>query len=280
MSNLISLKNKIRSIRTTQKITHAIRLSSMSVYSKLDKQNNFLNDYSLNIKETFSELLSYSPDWKNKTFLPDDILDTNPLFIIISSSKGLCGSFNSNLFRYFERACFIEEHQIAKFITIGKKSEDLIKSKNLGEIILGVNDLTFSNFVSLANEISNLINFDYKFSSVSVYSNLFKSFFLQIPRKTTLIPIAISKNQGRQEKDFLWEQDRNHILNNLALKYLNSSVLNILFQSLISENAARFIAMDNSTTNAEKLLEKLTLQFNKSRQALITREVSELAANF
>jgi len=70
VSTLIFLKNKIRSIQTTRKITHAVRLSSMAVYSKLEKQNKFLNEYSLNIANMFSELLAYSSDWKNKTFLP------------------------------------------------------------------------------------------------------------------------------------------------------------------------------------------------------------------
>lgn len=279
MSTLISLKNKIKSIQTTQKITHAIRLSSMSVYSKLEKQSKFLSDYSVHVSNMFSQILSCSPDWKNPIFSPDDILDVNPLFIVISSSKGLCGSFNSNLFRYFERACFIEEHQVAKFITIGKKSESFIKSKKLGESVLSIDELTVSNFDSVAKEISSLINSHYEFSSVSVYSNLFKSFFVQKPHKTTLIPIDVSKRKG-DEIEFLWEQPKDQILNNLALKYLNSSILNILFQSLIAENASRFVAMDSSTNNAEKLLERLILHFNKTRQTLITREVSELSVNF
>ena len=281
MSTLTLLKNKIRSIQTTQKITHAVRLISMSFYSKLEKQNVYLQDYTINISQLFSQLLAFVPEWKNPIIFPDDILDTNPLFIVISAAKGLCGSFNSNLFRYFERAFFVEEHQKPIFITIGQKATKLIKEKKAGEIILSVDEITSSNFVPFADKIVEIIN-DRKniYSSVSIYSNHFKNFFTQKPQKTTLIPVSIKQPMQVAEIEFIWEQSQDAILDYLAAKYIKSSILNLLFQSLISENAARFIAMDSSTTNAEKILEKLTLQFNKTRQTLITREVSELAANF
>ena len=109
-----------------------------------------------------------------------------------------------------------------------------------------------------------------------------KSIFIQNPQKTSLISLNTEQQQNTldtSQTDITWEQDKSEILNYTAQRFINSSILNILFQSLLAENAARFLAMDSSTTNAENFLEKLTLQYNKSRQALITREVSELSAN-
>jgi F-type H+-transporting ATPase subunit gamma len=283
VSQLTPLKRKIKSIQTTQKITHAVRLISMSFYSKLEKQNVFLQDYKNSICDVFTQLVVSFPEWKNPVLFPEDILDSSPLFVIISSSKGLCGSFNSNLFRYFERAFFVEKHQKATFITIGQKATNFIKEKNAENILQSYEELTLSNFDSIAAKLVSLINDTQgNYSSVSFFSNYLKNFFVQRPQKSTLTPVSLGKvknNDNMFDGDLIWEQSPKEILDYLAFEYLRSSILNILFQSMISENAARFLAMDSSTTNAEKILEKLTLQFNKTRQALITKEVAELSAN-
>ena len=287
MTQLTPLKQKIKAIQTTQKITHAIRLASRSVYSKLEKQNKPLKHYQTSIDNLFSQIANLNAEWKNPILFPDDILNSNPLFIIISSAKGLCGSFNSNLFRYLQRKFFLEEHQKPTFIAIGTKAIRFIQKEKLGEIICSHNELTSNNFDSISKDLTDIINNGKTlYSSVSFYSNHFKNFFIQQPQKTTLIPISTNNGENDDENkqteksvEFIYEQDEKEILDNIANKYLKSSILNVLFQSLISENAARFLAMDSSTTNAENFLEKLTLQYNKSRQALITREVSELAAN-
>jgi F-type H+-transporting ATPase subunit gamma len=283
VSQLTPLKRKIKSIQTTQKITHAVRLISMSFYSKLEKQNVFLQEYKNSISDIFTQLVASFPEWKNSILFPEDIMDSRPLFVIVSSSKGLCGSFNSNLFRYFERAFFVEKHQKATFITIGQKATNFIKEKNTGDILQSYEELTSSNFDSIAAKLVSLITDSAgNYSSVSFFSNYLKNFFVQRPQKTTLVPVGLEKvknNNDVFDGDLIWEQTSEVVLDYLALEYLKSSTLNVLFQSMISENAARFLAMDSSTTNAEKILEKLTLQFNKTRQALITKEVAELSAN-
>jgi F-type H+-transporting ATPase subunit gamma len=282
VSQLTSLKRKIKSIQTTQKITHAVRLISMSFYSKLEKQNVFLQEYKNSIYELFTQLAASMPEWRNPILFPEDILDSTPLIIIASSSKGLCGSFNSNLFRYIERSLFLEKHQKACFITIGQKATSFIKEKDIGKIIQSYEELNTSNFGAIAEKLVSIINDSQNgYSSVSFFSNHLKNFFVQRPHKNTLIPVSLEKVKNDVfDANIIWEQDKELVLDYLALKYLKSSVLNILFQSMISENAARFLAMDSSTTNAEKILEKLTLQFNKTRQALITKEVAELSSNF
>ena len=269
MSHLTHLKRRIKSIQTTEKITHAMRLIAMSLYSKLEKQNEPLNHYIEHLQSIFAELLERCPEWENKTFLPNDILDPNPLFIVISATKGFCGGLNNHLFRYVEQKLHIEEHQSPTFLTLGNNFADI--SKNIAKIIV-----------------------DGSYSSVTVYSSFFKNFFAQKPTISKVIPIeATTKDVDSQKAESeselskkiiekespIWEQNNLEIINFVADRYLNARLTHIMFQALISEYASRFVAMDGATTNAEKYLETLTLQFNKLRQALITREVSELSAS-
>lgn len=284
MAQLTQLKRKIQAVNTTKKITHAIRLVSMASYSKLEKQVKFLNSYKKNIDITFAQLLEQCPDWTNKILFPDDIFDKTPLIILISSTRGLCGSFNANLIRFIEKKLIFENNQKPQFITIGQKAKKEILSKSIGEIILSFDEFNYNNLDLIGSEITKKIYANKNnYSSVCFYSNKFINFFTQKPTQSTLIPTNLEFEKEETEiqnfSDPIYEQNKEDILGFLASKYIKSTIWELLFQSLISENASRFLAMDSSNTNAEKIVDKLTLQYNKSRQALITREVSELAAN-
>ncbi len=284
MAQLTQLRRKIQAIETTKKITYAIRLVSMASYAKLDKQVNFLREYKNNISKTFTQILNIKEsEWNNKILFPEDIFDQTPLIIVISSTKGLCGSFNSNLNRFMERKLIIEKNQKPEFITIGNKAKKEIEAKNLGEIILNFNELNYSLLETISSKIIDKIYENNKtYSSVIFYSNKLINFFIQRPQKTTLIPVILDTLEEQnisKEFDPILTQNEKDILDFMAEKYIKSSITEILFQSLIAESASRFLAMDSSNTNAKKILERLTLQYNKSRQSLITKEVSELCSN-
>lgn len=296
MSQLAHLRQKIKSIQTTKKVTHAIRLVSMSLYSKLERQDATLKYYTKTVRELFCDHLQYAPEWNNPVLVPQDLFDTNPLFIIVSSSRGLCGSLNSNLFRYLESAVFLKDQKKVSFITVGTKAHKFIKESGWGEVICNYAELNTNNFITVADSlVEKIVNAPVHYSSVSLLGSERRSFFSQRPRKMTLIPLSLEKpqptsgeqvpgdvtlgaSQSHEEDEVIWEQQNEEILETLATGYLRCSLIDMLFQSLLAEYAARFLAMDNSTTNAEKYLEKLTLQYNKARQAAITKEVSELTA--
>lgn len=289
MSQLIQLKRRIKSIKTTEKVTHAMRLIAMSLYTKLEKERVPIKYYKQNVENTFKYLSAQHPSWQKKIFSHQDLLDSRPLFIIISATKGFCGGLNNNLFKYLEMVLFVEEHQQPKFITIGKKATAYVKNNNLGEIIESIHDLNSNNYIDISNKLTKIITEKGDaFSSVTMYSSTFKNFFAQRPSKNIVLPIKFEEsNENDQESPLntedgiepIWEQNPSCVLNYMANKYINSYMMNILFQALVSEYAARFVAMDGATTNAENYLETLTRQFNKLRQALITREVSELSAS-
>ena len=282
MSQLIQLKQKIGSTGTIKKITHAVRLVSMSLYSKLEKKKKSIENYKNNIISLFNYVQKFNPESRNKILFPDDLKDSTPLFIIVSTSKGLCGSLNSNLLRYLKQVIILEKHQQAHFIIIGTKSQKFIEKLNLSnptKLHCSYNEVNAGNYQSMTKEILQLISTSkIKFSSVSFFSNKIRNFFYQEPHKTTLIPANIDMEETKDTTEPIWEESTTEISNYLSSSYLKSTVLGILYEAIISEQAARFIAMDGATSNAEKYLDELVLQYNKSRQTLITREVSELSS--
>jgi len=265
-----------------------VRLASMSMYARLERLHDNLKAYNIDLESFFAELISYAPDWKNEILIPSDVLDKTPLVVIVATTKGLCGSLNSNLFRFIDEKFSIQDHQKPQFIGIGKKAIKYIEQNELGEIFCSYPELNASNYSSMGSDIvARVVGSKGKFSSLVFYNNYLKSFFVQEAKKKLLIPVNPHKlSESLQHKikkisahELIWEQDKYELLDELSLIYLHGTIVNILFQALLSEQASRFLAMDSSTSNADKFLDKITLQYNKQRQSLITREVSALSAS-
>jgi len=144
------------------------------------------------------------------------------------------------------------------------------------------------NFTEVSNSIvDSIINAKKPYSSVKILSNELKTFFIQIPRLTELIPIEDSTDQDEEQKPdkstndgYIWYQEVEDLLDKIAPQYIASNINTLLVESLLAEQAARFLSMDTATRNAKNLLEETTLQYNKLRQAKITKELTELATNY
>lgn len=292
MAQLVQLREQIKAVQTTKKITHAVRLVSMSMYSKLEKLSTPHNAYLRSIVVFFNSLSNRNPEWQHPIFNPDDLMDSKPLYIVVSTAKGLCGSLNSNMFRFLDQSLFLQPHQTAEFIVIGQRGIKYIKSKNWGEVIYAYQELNSNNYMTVAEDIvDRIVNSNKGYSSVTFFGSYQQSFFHQKPRKSVLLPLqrggvnfyVDNKELENWAATFgdepIIEQPMEDLLEYAATSCAHAFVLNILFQSILAEHAARFLAMDSSTTNAEKYLEKLTLQYNKIRQAVITKEVAELSSN-
>jgi F-type H+-transporting ATPase subunit gamma len=259
------------------------------MYAKLERLHDNLKIYNQDLETFFAELVSYAPDWKNEVLLPSDTLDSTPLVVIVATTKGLCGSLNSNLFRVVDEQFFVQDHQKPQFIGIGKKAIKYIEQNELGEIFCNYPELNSSNYLSIGNDIvERVIGSKGKFSSVVFYNNYLKTFFIQETKKKQVIPINTNKSSEESQEskpkkisghELIWEQDKYDLLDDFSMVYLHGTIANMLFQALLSEQASRFMAMDSSTNNADKFLDKITLEYNKQRQSLITQEVSELSAS-
>lgn len=284
MSHLIQLRQRIKTIETTQKVTHAMRLISMSTHSQLKNKEVSLRAYQKAVSHLFGHLQALTisaaattPDHKKPG-------EEKRLLILVGSQKGFCGTFNSDLFTFFEQHLKQEAWQGSDLVAVGKNAVDFVTVHTQPvALIKTFSTLNTTTHLSIVRAIATLID-EKPYTSVIIISNVLKGFFVQRPNITILMPIDYehilnSTTHQEQADDFIWEESLPS-LHTAALKQYIEVKLNFqLFQSLLAEHAARFISMDNATRNAKNLLERARLDYNKLRQTKITRELTELASS-
>lgn len=278
MAQLVLMRQRIKAIETIKKITHAMRLISMSTHSRLRHKKAHLEKY----KDAFQQLWQ-----KVRTTISlsvEESLTETPqhLIIIVSAQKGLCGTFNSALFKYFElenpTITSSSEHH---FISVGKYAANYFKQHNI-TALASYNTFTSAYFVSIAQAITSLIiTAPTPYSTVTVYSNYSRSFFVQRPQKTLLLPLREpTEATAAEPSDYIFEQEAHELSAIIQQMMISVTLQEILFESLLAEQAARFLSMDSATRNADNLLTAMRLDYNKTRQSIITRELAELASSY
>jgi len=282
MSLLIQMRQRIKAIETIKKITHAMRLISMSTHTRLKGKDKPLHDYNKKIKILFHKVQASQPEWSSHILHPTTEKPT-PLIILVGSQKGLCGNFNTALFRIFEKAVKQHKSNNLHLIAIGKKAADYLKTKKVGNIITAHDEFTSNNLLVIADHITNeIIRSERRYTTVNIVSNKLRTFFLQKPYKTEIIPCEERKKKSTAREaveDYTWEQSPEEVLDFLARQTIEADIQYLLYQSLLAEQAARFLSMDSATRNAKNILETTQLQYNKLRQAKITKELTELTGS-
>ena len=260
MSQLIQMSRRIKAIETTKKITQAMRLISISLHTRLKKLNNNFQFYEKKIEEI--SLIGFS----SKLI---DINSNKSLFIVIGSQKGLCGTFNNNLALFFNNIKIKPEDEI---ILIGKQVFSLIKTK---KILEKINNFNSNNLDEIVDLILKIIEKNNSYNSVKIVFSISKSFFNQIP-----IIINIEPDNNNNNNIWWWPEPKDLLIAKISKIKIKAKIKSSLLHSLVAEQASRFRSMDNATTNAKKLLGEMKLKYNKSRQAKITKEITELSSNF
>lgn len=287
MSLLIQLRYRIKAIETIKKITHAMRLISMSSRSRLKNKEEPLKLYIKTAHELLARIHAHAPTWHNPILTPSSHLSPKPLIILVGSQRGLCGNFNTTLFDYFESniAPKIKTTTGTRIncIPIGKKAINYVSQNENLIMVDHYAEITANSIATIAHALTTfLLSQSEPYTQVHVVSNELKTFFIQKPHVTQLIPFAPigSTSQSTTPADeYLWDQSPAEILDQLGTSTVESELHYLLFESLLAEHAARFISMDNATRNAQTLLEETQLQYNKLRQAKITKELTELVSN-
>ena len=284
MAELIQIRQRIKAIETTKKITHAMRLISMSSHSRLKHQEDPLEQYQHTVEQLFYKIKHAFPNWHNPIVMPRKSKKHKDLIILIGSQKGLCGTFNSLLFKAFESIINHYHRDYVLLIAVGKKATDYLNTKNVAPMLASYDKFTTITYSHILKELTNTImNAEPTFHSDTVVSNVLKTFFLQKPKSSSIIPLAKESDDDHIQEipeDYAWEQPPQELLDTLAHMFIEAKLHDLLFNSLLAEQAARFLSMDSATRNAESLLEKAELTYNKLRQAKITKELTELAASF
>ena len=284
MASLDDLKKRIASVKSTQKITKAMKMVAAAKLRRAqegaekgrpysEKMNNIILNLSNGIsdKENAPKLLSGTGE--NKIHL----------CVVLTSDRGLCGGFNTNIIRkaksYFQK--ILNEGKNLKIITVGTKGYDQLKRIYKNNIIerLSFKDSKIVNYID-AEKVSKIIinNFEKKeFDICAIFYNQFKNVITQIPQEQQIIPLKASDAEGSSSEDnYEFEPEEDEILSNLLPKNIATQIFKAMLENSASEQGSRMSAMDNATRNAGEMVDKLTIEYNRSRQAAITKELIEI----
>ena len=284
MPSLDDLRKRIVSVKSTQKITKAMKMVAAAKLRKAQESAEKGRPYSEKMQNIILNLTESISDPQNAPkLLVGTGKEQTHLCVVMTSDRGLCGGFNSNICRlakkYFEK--ILKEGKNLKIITVGSKGHDQLK-REYGKYI--IKKLSFKNkkkisFVE-ADEVGKIILdlFDKnEFDKCILFFNNFKNIMTQIPEAQQIIPTEVKKDFKKNEEIFYeFEPDEDEILEDLLPKNISTQVFKAFLENSASEQGSRMTAMDSATRNAGDLVNKLTINYNRSRQAVITKELIEI----
>ena len=278
MPNIKEVKNRIGSVKSTQQLTKAMKMVAAAKLKKAQDKVTELRPYSNKLNEILSNL---SGSINNKLFEKRKVKNT--LIIVVASDKGLCGSFNSNIFKLFNSIA--EEKNLNPNSTIimpiGKKANDFFKKKNfklIDEFWTTLNGFSYSD----ASRIFDYVHKEYlskNIDQVHIIYNEFKNVAVQKSVIEKFLPVEESLSEDESSNvnnNYLFEPNKSDIANSLIPQTLKTQILKSVFESNASEQGSRMTAMSQATDNAGELLKELKLTYNRTRQAAITKEILEI----
>ena len=287
MPNLDDLKKRIGSVKSTEKITKAMKMVAAAKLRRAQESAESSRPYSDSMKDLIESVSKgYKPSSTDRNLLTGDEKDQIHLLILFTSERGLCGGFNSIVTRTLRDKIenLIYQNKTVKIVCVGKKGYDILKrqySEMIAEVIdmRAVKSITYQDAKNISDKIVKMF-FDGEFDKCSIFYNEFKSVISQIPTEQQVIPIEIISDEADEEKKeesfFEFEPGESEILDEILPLNFTVQVFKALLESAASEQGARMSAMDNASRNAGDMIDNLTLFYNRSRQAVITKELIEI----
>ena len=277
MSGLKEIRNRISSVSSTMQITNAMKMVSAAKLKKAQDSITATLPYSNKLSELVKNIsASIDSVDSNPLFVAREVKKT--LIIVITSNKGLCGGFNSNIIKEVYNISSEYGSNKPDLLTIGKKGNDILKKRF--NVISSHNDLfdqfSYLNVKSIANKIMQLYT-DEKYDEVILVYNHFKNAATQIITKEQFLPISENTDHNLSTSgDYIFEPNREKILEELIPKTLSIQLFKSISDSIAGEHGARMTAMHKATDNASELRDQLKLTYNKARQTAITNEILEI----
>ncbi len=284
MASLDDLKKRITSVKSTQKITKAMKMVAAAKLKRAQDNAEKGRPYSDKMNNIILNLSSGLSDKDNAPrLLSGTGKEQIHLCVVITSDRGLCGGFNANIIKkaksYFVKIS--QEGKELKIITVGTKGNDQLK-RIYGDKI--IENISFKNSKNAnyfdAEKVGKMIisKFDKEeFDICTIFYNQFKNVITQIPQAQQIIPLNTNSNEDdKLGNSYEFEPDEDEILTNLLPKNISTQIFRAMLENSASEQGARMSAMDNATRNAGEMVDKLTIEYNRSRQAAITKELIEI----
>ena len=286
MPSLDDLKKRIKSVKSTQKITKAMKMVAAAKLRKAQESAERGRPYSQKMQNIILNLTKSINDPENAPkLLVGTGEDKKYLCVVLTADRGLCGGFNSNICKLAKSNFknILNEGKDLKIITVGSKGHDQIR-REYGKYIIkkfsfkDKKNISFNEADIVGSEILSLFNQN-EFDKCIIFYNNFKNVITQIPQAQQIIPAEtknIKKQSNTEDFSYEFEPDEDEILEDLLPKNISTQVFKALLENAASEQGSRMTAMDNATRNAGDLVDKLTINYNRSRQASITKELIEI----
>ena len=288
MPSLDDLKKRIASVKSTQKITKAMKMVAAAKLRKAQEAAEQSRPYADNMKNLMDSISrGFIQTDSSRNLLTGNDEDKTYLLVLFSSERGLCGGFNSQISKSLKEKIveLQKQNKEVKIICIGKKGYDIIK-RQYSKLIVDTIDLSEIKSVQYgdAKEISDKIikmYFDAEFDKCLIFYNKFKSVISQVPTEQQVVPAEIVEQTDNEDKvmdnNFIeFEPNEKEILEELLPLNFAVQIFKALLESSASEQGSRMSAMDNASRNASDMIDSLTLFYNRSRQAVITKELIEI----
>ncbi len=286
MPSLKDLRNRIGSVKSTQKITKAMKMVAAAKLRRAQESAEKGRAYSDKMNRIISNLKSTMTDGSSAPkLLVGSGNDQTHLCIVMTADRGLCGGFNTNICKkarqYFSE--ILNKNKTLKIITVGSKGNDQLK-RNFSKYI--IESISYKHLKKITvNEASELTSKVIKmfengeFDVCTIFYNKFKSVISQEPQAQQLIPVESEEEQKDTQADevqYEFEPDQEEILEHLLPQNMTTQIFKAFLENAASEQGSRMSAMDNATRNAGDLIDRLTINYNRSRQAVITKELIEI----
>ena len=287
MPSLKDLRNRISSVKATQKITKAMQMVAAAKLRRAQQAAEAARPYAERMEKVLTSLAAgLGPDSNAPALLRGTGSDQTQLLIVATGERGLCGAFNSSIARLArDRAnALLRDGKTVKIICIGKKGYDILRrqfSEQIVELIeIKQKQLTFSIAEPIGAKVLDLFDKG-EFDVCTLFFSKFKSVILQVPTALQLIPLQIPEDAGEANATgtdavYEYEPDEEAILSALLPRNIAVQIFRALLENAASEQGSRMSAMDNATRNAGDMIKKQTMTYNRSRQAMITKELIEI----
>jgi len=289
-ANLKEVRLRIKSVQSTQQITRAMKLVAAAKLRRAQDAITQMRPYSQKLNEMLGNIVSNVDMSELQISYGVEREVNRALIVVITSNRGLCGAFNSNVNKAAAKTLnevYSEQYEAGKLdvLPIGKKAYEYFKSRYpkanlITDYIELFNNLTFENTAQVAEYVMEAFD-DETYDSVHVAYGRFRNAGLQFPECDQFLPVPAVEAEASDEKktsnaDFIFEPNKEALLNELFPSILKTQFHRFNLETHASEHGARMTAMDNATENANDLVRELKITYNKARQEAITRELSEI----
>ena len=290
MPNLLDIRRRIKSVKNTQQITKAMKMVSAAKLKRAQDRVVTARPFANKMTEVLGELAKRTDEDFHHPLL-DQRGDQRYLLVLITADKGLCGAFNTNLTKAAQQFMRDNADKSIELLAIGRKGRDFFRNRHAaiaGEYLglTGKGRVEFSEALEVARSIIKQYTDDKEIDKVFLIYNEFKSVLSQRVVLEQLLPVSRVKQEEPEAKsqqgvnlvDYIYEQPPEETFSRLLPRLVETQIFRALLESVASEHGARMTAMDSASKNASELIDSLTLNMNRIRQAAITNEIIEVVS--